>query len=220
MTRKTSKKPSERPASQSEKARDTLIRVAKHLFAHQGLSGTSIRDIAKKAKLNSSMISYYFGSKEGLYRTCLQEIGESRLAIAEEILKVPDTYQELRIRTQMFLENLFGLYLEDLDAGLILVREYDRAHSPAEDVFRKTFLKIFEMMVQYLKNAQKKGLIDDSKDPFILASLLFGSLSSQMRMDHIKERAFGRSVKNRQERQKLLDHIVDLFLIPAPQGKS
>lgn len=193
-------------------ARDTLIKVAKHLFAHQGLSGTSIRDIAKKAGLNSSLISYYFDSKEGLYRACLQEIGESRLAIAQEILKAPESAEELRLRTRMFLENMFGLYLEDLDAGLILVREYDRAHSPAEDVFRQTFLKIFDMTTKFLKKAQENGLIDQNKDVFILSSLLFGTLSSQMRMDHIKERAYNRTIKNRKERQKLLDHVIDLFL--------
>lgn len=198
--------------SKNGTARETLIVAAKHLFAHQGLSGTSIRDIAKRAGLNSSLISYYFESKEGLYRACLQEIGESRLAIAQEILKAPQTHEELILRTRMFLENMFGLYLEDLDAGLILVREYDRHHSPAEDVFRQTFLKIFDMTTKFLKKAQENGLIKEDRDVFILSSLLFGTLSSQMRMDHIKERAYNRTIKNRKERQKLLDHIVDIFL--------
>jgi hypothetical protein len=96
------------------------------------------------------------------------------------------------------------------------VREYDRSRSPAEDVFRQTFLKIFELNVKFLKAAQQRGFIDKKKDAFILASLLFGILSSQMRMDHIQERAFRRSIKNQLERQKLLDHIVDLlFSAPA-----
>ena len=38
--------------------------VAEKLFAASGYNGTSVRDIAAKAKVNVSMISYYFGSKE------------------------------------------------------------------------------------------------------------------------------------------------------------
>ncbi len=227
MTRKrtkaTSAKKPRRAASQNKtsrpkdgKARANLIQAAKFLFAHQGLSGTSIRDIAKRAKLNSSLISYYFNSKEGLYRACLLEIGERQLAITQDILQIPESYEEMRVRGKMFLESMFSLYLEDLDAGLILVREYDRSQSRNEDVFRLTFLKIFELTVQFLKKSQEKGLIDQDKDAFVLASLLFGILSSQMRMDHLKERTFKRSIKDKGERQKLLEHIIDLFLVRRP----
>lgn len=40
--------------------------AAEKLFAANGYNGTSVRDIASKAKVNVSMISYYFGSKENL----------------------------------------------------------------------------------------------------------------------------------------------------------
>ena len=40
--------------------------AAQRLFALNGFRATSIRDIAKAANVNSSMISYYFRSKEQL----------------------------------------------------------------------------------------------------------------------------------------------------------
>lgn len=43
-----------------------IMMVAEKLFASYGYNGTSVRDIAAKAKVNVSMISYYFGSKENL----------------------------------------------------------------------------------------------------------------------------------------------------------
>jgi len=43
-----------------------IMMVAEKLFAANGYNGTSVRDIASKAKVNVSMISYYFGSKENL----------------------------------------------------------------------------------------------------------------------------------------------------------
>jgi AcrR family transcriptional regulator len=43
-----------------------IMMAAEKLFAANGYNGTSVRDIASKAKVNVSMISYYFGSKENL----------------------------------------------------------------------------------------------------------------------------------------------------------
>lgn len=43
-----------------------ILQVAEVLFAEKGFDGTSIRDIAKEAKINIAMVSYYFGSKEQL----------------------------------------------------------------------------------------------------------------------------------------------------------
>lgn len=43
-----------------------IIAVAEKLFAENGFTGTSVRNIAKEAGINIAMISYYFGSKEKL----------------------------------------------------------------------------------------------------------------------------------------------------------
>lgn len=41
-----------------------ILQVAESLFAEKGFDATSIRNIAKEAKINVAMVSYYFGSKE------------------------------------------------------------------------------------------------------------------------------------------------------------
>lgn len=48
-----------------------ILQVAERLFAEDGFDGTSIRQIAKEAKVNIAMISYYFGSKEKLLETLI-----------------------------------------------------------------------------------------------------------------------------------------------------
>ncbi|WNO08932.1 TetR family transcriptional regulator [Teredinibacter sp. KSP-S5-2] len=50
-----------------EKARQSLLNVTQELLKHKPYSEISIREIAGKAELNSAMISYYFGGKEGLF---------------------------------------------------------------------------------------------------------------------------------------------------------
>jgi AcrR family transcriptional regulator len=48
-----------------------ILEVAETLFAENGFDGTSIRDIAKIAKINIAMVSYYFGSKERLLESLI-----------------------------------------------------------------------------------------------------------------------------------------------------
>jgi len=48
-----------------------ILHVAETLFADKGFDGTSIRTIAKEAKINIAMVSYYFGSKERLLESLI-----------------------------------------------------------------------------------------------------------------------------------------------------
>ena len=48
-----------------------ILEVAEILFAEKGFDGTSIRNIAKLAKINIAMVSYYFGSKERLLESLI-----------------------------------------------------------------------------------------------------------------------------------------------------
>ncbi len=187
-----------------------LIAAAKVLFARKGLSGTSIRDIAQRAKVNSSMISYYFEGKEGLYKACIEEIAQNSLMMAQRVLTTIENETEFKVRLRMFLDQLFALFLEDRDTGLILMREFDRTHSPAEDIFRDSFLKILKTLVDFFKEGQKRGVISADRDPSTLASLLFGCVTSQMRMDHLLRH----SILKPEEKRKVENHIVDLFTIP------
>ena len=212
MSNKKSNKKSQNKPNGSQDVRTALLLAGKHVFAQKGLSGSSIRDIAKEANVNSSMISYYFDGKEGLYRACIEEIGANRMAFFEQILTPPNTKDELRVKMTMFLENMFTLIFEDRDTGLMIIREYDRVNSPAGEVFTKSFLQLFDLLKDFFTHAQKKKLISKNTDALTLAFLFFGSITSQMRLDHIKNKAFKRSLNNKTDRKKTFDSIVNLFL--------
>lgn len=211
-------KPAKGPR-QDLSVRRQLLKAARRLFARRGLTGTSIRDIAQDAKVNSSMISYYFEGKEGLYRACIEEIAQNIFQMTQRVLKNANNETEFRLRLQMFLDGIFHLLLDNRDTGLILIREYDRVHSPAEDIFRASFLETLNHLVNFFKHAQKSGIIAKDKDPLTLAALLFGCVTSQMRMDHLFEKTYQKSLLNADEKHKVENHIVDLFTIP-PKNKK
>lgn len=53
-------------------SKEQIIKAAIKLFATNGYATTSIRAITKECNINLSMISYYFGGKEGLYVAVLE----------------------------------------------------------------------------------------------------------------------------------------------------
>lgn len=54
-------------------ARDTILEAAENCFSERGYAATSVRQIAEAAGANPAMIHYYFGNKEALLRTVLEE---------------------------------------------------------------------------------------------------------------------------------------------------
>ena len=52
-------------------AKEKLLAAATRLFAEKGFAGVSIRQLTEAAGVNSAMISYYYGGKEGLYEAVL-----------------------------------------------------------------------------------------------------------------------------------------------------
>lgn len=52
--------------------RSTILAAATPLFASSGIQGTTIRQVAAAARVNSQLIYYYFGNKVGLFRAVLE----------------------------------------------------------------------------------------------------------------------------------------------------
>jgi len=57
-----------KPERAPEATRERIMDAALDLFGERGLTGTTVRDIAQRAKVNVAAISYHFGGKDELYR--------------------------------------------------------------------------------------------------------------------------------------------------------
>lgn len=75
---------------QGGKTKEAIIEAAIELFTTKGFKGTTIRDIAARAKLNPANISYYFHGKQGLLEACLVSFFEPYLTLLEEEKKKID----------------------------------------------------------------------------------------------------------------------------------
>jgi len=67
-----------------------ILNAAIGLFARKGFSATGVREIAREAKVNIAMISYYFGSKRGTLEAALDMFFQRYLEVAEQALDGDD----------------------------------------------------------------------------------------------------------------------------------
>lgn len=75
-----------------DSTRIKILEAAIGLFHANGYSGTSVRDIATKARVNVAQISYYFSSKAGLHEYLITSFFEEYMQILETHFKKIKTY--------------------------------------------------------------------------------------------------------------------------------
>src|SRR5687768_845331 len=57
----------------SERSRRAVLDAALHLFAHQGYRGTTMRDIADRAKVSTGNVYHHFPDKEAIFLALIDE---------------------------------------------------------------------------------------------------------------------------------------------------
>lgn len=66
--------PRNKPQDRADQTRQALLEAGIALFARDGYDGVSNRTLAATAGTNQALISYHFGSKEGLYKAVFEHI--------------------------------------------------------------------------------------------------------------------------------------------------
>ena len=91
----------------NQQPREKILLIALELFAELGFERATVRQIAKKAQVNVSAISYYFGDKVGLYRAAFTEpMGSPKDDIA--------LFDSPNLTIEQALNGLFSGFIEPL----------------------------------------------------------------------------------------------------------
>jgi AcrR family transcriptional regulator len=214
MSRKTIKKTKAgRPSSSSstDDTRELLLKAAIPLFAKKGYAGTSVKDIADKAGVNVSLVSYHFKGKEGLYRTCLDTFGKNRLAATERLLQPAATREECRVRLEMFIDDMMVWFEEEPDLCAIVQREAEMGFQIARDVFENTFLKVFMTFYAFVKAGQTKGYLRSDIDTEIAARFFFIGLVHITQKDDLAKKVLGVSLREPAYQKKMKSQLGQIF---------
>ncbi|MCP8967466.1 forespore capture DNA-binding protein RefZ [Ectobacillus sp. SYSU M60031] len=68
------------------RTKQSIIDAAITLFNTKGYAGTSVRDIAGRAKVNAANISYYFTNKQGLLEYIVTQFLDGYIRVLEQVL--------------------------------------------------------------------------------------------------------------------------------------
>jgi AcrR family transcriptional regulator len=192
-----------------------LLEIAETLFSKKGYDGTSVRDIAETAGINTAMISYYFGSKEKL----MEEIFERKSMNIRE--KVDFLLKENSLDP---LEKMFCLVDEYIERIMerkrfhrILLCEQIINQNPAIiQMMEKMKTRNSECINDLIRLGQKKGMFRKNIDIPMLTNTLIGTVShTLLNMDFYKNYHHQESMKDeefeRLLKKKLSVHLKNIY---------
>jgi AcrR family transcriptional regulator len=148
-----------------------ILLVAESLFAEKGFDGTSIRNIAKMAKINIAMVSYYFGSKERLLESLIFYRTKD-LKIQIENLLIEDLDPIAKIN------KLIAIYINRINTnkGIFRILHFEVA-TKKKEINIKSFYDLrksnFKSLEAIITEGQEKGVFrKDISIPLITPTIL------------------------------------------------
>jgi AcrR family transcriptional regulator len=191
---------------------EKILKAAKTSFALKGFKGTSVRDICLAADVASSAIHYHFKNKEGLLQHLFESFGEKQLEAAWKILDNPKTFDEVKIRLEMFLDSVLSSFLEDPALFRLVQKEIEDLNPNIEETFKNTFLKIVERMIDFLEKSKKKGIIDKKINSQIAVKYLLNHICGQVRSDDLSQRFYNLTLKDPTYKKYWIEQSLYIFL--------
>jgi TetR/AcrR family transcriptional regulator len=184
--------------------RANLIAAALPLFASKGLHGVSVRELAAASGVNLSMISYYFGGKEGLYAAVLTE--------QFAILKKLDEIEQLEIDTLQKFELYIRATVSRYRTNPYLLRFYtSELTNPTacfDAIVKPAITRVLQILLETFSDGLSHEKFRDGLDPTDTVLSLVGMINFYF----LLEPATAEMVDHSAERdEQLIRHIMDIF---------
>ncbi len=162
-----------RTEEQFQQIRDTtrnlILSNALELFAEQGYKGTSITDIAKKAKVSKGLLYNYFSSKQEL----MEKVVGILLVEIESTMKVLDTTKDPFEKIQQLIDVMLDMMLEN--EKLWKLYSSFLMQPDVQEVAGKIFGNLFPEIFKEIENVFRKAKIKNAaKEAKLLGAILDG----------------------------------------------
>lgn len=197
------------------KSRNTIIQVAKTLFGEKGFNDTSVREIAKRGKVNVAMIAYYFGCKEKLYESVLQEFAHEKYQDIRVILTSPQNEEDFKNKIQQLIAKMMTNYSEDAALLKILIREMNADKTKAQKGLVEVVSPFFLAMKNFFQAAIDQKIISekysDKNSADILALLFLAVLSHPVQSEVPIKRNLGMTLHDEHFQKIYSEHLLSLF---------
>lgn len=199
-------------------ARNKIMQAAELLFADNGFEGTSTRALAQEAGVNLAMISYYFGSKEELYKTLIAERTAPFRHTLETIAQADSaSWQKMVLIIENYVDRLF----ENSKLHQIMYRELGVSNSPVQPQIREHIAQNMQNVNYILQKGIENGEFKPDIDIQLVMPTLTGTIVQVIKsptlsmlimgLDPEKNTIFDEKYKNRLK--NYLENLLKAYIL-------
>lgn len=164
------------PDDSKPDSKKCILSAAAALFAKLGLDKCSTREIAKQSDSNISLISYYFGGKEGLYKEVMREYA---LRTKSDVQGIVDSYENVNLTREIFreemtktVEQLIRSRLDNPDIAKILAREKLTGFPHSKEIHAEIFYPLIQKFYKLFETGQQRGFVKAEINPAVFFILI------------------------------------------------
>ncbi len=151
-----------------------ILKVAEDLFFKKGYHETTIRDIAFNADVNTSMINYYFKSKENLYIIIISKIEDLLCEVYMKNRVIESPKEKL---TDFVKKTYIGAYQNKKAMSIFITEDWLPSSIKIEKAVKKIKDRHFAFFCSLIKDYSQKQEFHTINDEIILYHSVFGMMS-------------------------------------------
>ena len=204
-------------ARHKQSSPDRILDAAEQLFSRRGFYGASLRDIAKEAKVQMSLVNYHFGPKEELFREVVRRradehasaIAAALEALLEEQRKHPVSVEDV---IRALLSPILDRYINGGDGWRNYIQLLSRASHQHQDAnFIAPFVESYQpTMDRYTNEFLLLFPAADKTDIFWSIVFLEAALSNILVQSTLAERV-SQGAFDATDLSPVLDRMVRFF---------
>lgn len=184
--------------------RENIITAAIPLFAAKGLNGVSVRELTAAAGVNLSMISYYFGGKEGLYAAVLR----NQFAILGKLEEIEQMDIDTLQKFELYVRATVARYRKNPYLLRFYTSELTNPTACFATIIKPAIKRVVQMLLDTFSDGLSHNKFRDDLNPADTVLALAGMINFYF----LLEPATAELVDHSAERdEELIRHIMDIF---------
>lgn len=189
-------------------ARDDILDAAESVFSNLGYAGTTLREVANAAKVTQALISYYFGSKYGLFEEVFlrrgQVISQQRIESLDTLLKKGKP--PVREIVRAFLRPT--LALRSTPQGRAILRLQARLHTEPPEISYKLRTEAYGTSTRRYVEALRQALPKLGElDAYWRVTLMIGTYLYAFSDTHRMEEMTPKGLYDPDDTEGLIDQV-------------
>ena len=181
--------------------RESILRAATRVFAHNGYFNSKVADIARAAGVADGTVYLYFKSKEEILHSIFdQNMAEAIAADRKLIDKLSDPREKLRRIAALHLERLGA----DRDLAVVFQVELRGSTKFMQEFSAAGFAEYLSLLRTIFEEGQRAGVFRKELNAKVAAKIFFGALDEMATNWIISKRSY--------KLEPMADVVMDVFL--------